>query len=114
MTSLLDPLLEVNGVVGALLLSQDGLPVASANLDFDEAETVGALATALVAHMRGAAVRLAGGELQGVRLACDDGTIDLRTLQDLMLVVFEEPEVDTATLGVVLPEVQARCLEFAL
>lgn len=114
MQSLLNPLLEVDGVVGALLLSQDGLPVASANLDLDDAETIGALATALLVHLRSATLRLAGGDLQGVRLDCDDGAIDIRSIKDLLLLVFQDPVVDVVTLETVLPEINARCLEYAV
>jgi predicted regulator of Ras-like GTPase activity (Roadblock/LC7/MglB family) len=107
-------LLEVDGVLGALLLSQDGLPVASANLDNEEAETVGALATAMLASLRSTTDRLAAGDLQAARLTLEGCCIDIRIVQDLLLLLFHTADVDEATLTAVLPAVTEECLEFAL
>jgi predicted regulator of Ras-like GTPase activity (Roadblock/LC7/MglB family) len=107
-------LLEVDGVLGALLLSQDGLPVATANLDNEEAETVGALATAMLASLRQTTDRLAVGDLQGARLTLDGGCIDIRAIQDLLLLLFHEADADQATLAALLPEVAEECREFAM
>lgn len=114
MNSILAKLLEVDGVTGAVLLSQDGLPILTANLESDEAETIGALATALLAHLRSATTRLAGGDLHGVRLACTDGAIDVRSLDELILLVVQDASFDQPTFDHVLPQVTAECLEFAL
>jgi predicted regulator of Ras-like GTPase activity (Roadblock/LC7/MglB family) len=107
-------LLEVDGVLGALLLSHDGLPVASANLAEDEAETVGALATAMLANLRATTDRLAVGDLTGTRLTMDGGCIDIRLIQDLLLMVFHTRDVDETTLATVMPEVTDACLELAI
>ncbi len=114
MDDMLMRLLEVDGVLAALLLSQDGLPVASANLDDDEAEMIGALATAMVASMRATTDRLASGDLLAARLATDTGLIDIYVVQELLLLLLSEPEVDRQTLDGVLAEVTAQFLELAL
>lgn len=107
-------LLEVDGVLGALLLSDDGLPIASANLEEDEAETVGALVTAMLANLRATTDRLAVGDLQSTRLTLDGGCIDVQHIQDLLLLLFHTPDADEATLAEILPAVRDECQAFAL
>jgi predicted regulator of Ras-like GTPase activity (Roadblock/LC7/MglB family) len=111
---MLSRLLEVDGVLAALLLSQDGLPVATANLDEDEAEMIGALMTATVASMRATTDRLASGDLLAARLATGHGLIDIYIVQELFLLILSESEVDRPTLDIVLADVTADCLELAL
>jgi predicted regulator of Ras-like GTPase activity (Roadblock/LC7/MglB family) len=112
--AILQHLLEVDGVLGALLLSNDGLPVASVNLDEDEAETVSALVTAMVAGMRTTSDRLGVGDVQEARLTTEIGVIEIHNVQNLLLLVFSETSVDHATLGHVLSDVKADCVAFAL
>jgi predicted regulator of Ras-like GTPase activity (Roadblock/LC7/MglB family) len=107
-------LLEVDGVLGALLLSEDGLPVASANLETDESETVGALATAMLAGLRGNTDRLGVGEIDALSIATSEGQIDLHVIRNLVLLLFREERVDEPTLATVLDEVTEECVAFAV
>ena len=111
---MLHRLLEVDGVLAASLLSHDGLPVASANLDDDEADTVGALLTAMVASMRATTDRLGVGDLLSTRLTTDSGLIEVFIMQELLLLLITEPNVDRVTLETLLSDVTAHFLEFAL
>lgn len=104
-------LLEVEGVLGVLLLSDDGLPVASANLEFGEAETVGALATAMLASLYSMTRRLSAGDLVSVQLTLGEGLIEVQVVESLLLLVFREPEIDQPMLGTILPDVIAECRE---
>jgi predicted regulator of Ras-like GTPase activity (Roadblock/LC7/MglB family) len=96
-------LLEVEGVLGALLLSDNGLSVASANLEYGEAETVGALATAMLASLYSMTKRLVAGDLYSVQLTLGAGVIDVQVIEDLLLLVFREAEV-----GRILPRSVGR------
>lgn len=113
MDEMLLHLLEVDGVLAALLLSEDGLPVASANFDNDEAETMGALTTAMLASMRATTDRLAVGDLSGASLTTDIGIIDVHTIHDLLLLIFREIDTDQITLAALLADVKEECLAFA-
>ena len=107
-------LLEVEGVLGVLLLSMDGLPVAAANLDDDDAETVSALATAMLTTVRGTTDRLAIGDLTGASVTTQDGRIEFFLVGDMILVVFEDSDLDRPTLEACIPNVIEECLAFAL
>ena len=114
MEDMLYRILEVDGVLAGLLLSQDGLSVASANLDEDEADLIGALATAMVASMRATTDRLAVGNLRAARLATDVGLLDIYLVHDLILLLLCEAEVDRPTLETLLEEATAEWMELAV
>ena len=44
----------------------------------------------------------------------DGGCIDIRLIQDLLLMVFHTREVDEVTLAAVMPDVTDACLELAI
>jgi hypothetical protein len=104
-------LLEVDGVLGVLLLSHDGLLVASSNMEADEAEMVGALATAMIASMRATTERLAIGTLRQAELETELGRVRITILPELLLLLLLDHEVDRLTLEATMPEITNACLE---
>lgn len=102
-------LLEVDGVLGVLLLSQDGLPVASANIEGEEAETTGALVSAMIATMRSTTHRLSVGDLAAARLTTEEGCLNIQILPELLLMIAHEHQIDQTTLDELLPAVTDQC-----
>lgn len=113
MEETLQQLLEVEGVLGVVLVSQDGLPIAAINMDETEAETVGALTSAMIGGVRSTTDRLAFGDLEVTQLRTGIGCLRVHSAGELLLLILHEHEVDQHTLDSTVPHVVEHCREFA-
>jgi predicted regulator of Ras-like GTPase activity (Roadblock/LC7/MglB family) len=92
----LQSLLEYQDILGAVASTIDGLVVASAGFESDDAETVAAAGSAVVSDV--------GGDDTALAIELDGGSLFLTRGAELMLVVCAEPGIPQDPLAGVMQE----------
>lgn len=92
----LQSLLEYQDILGAVASTIDGLVVAAAGLESDDAETVAAAGSAVVSE--------AGGDDAALAIELDGGSLFLTRGSELMLVVCAETGIPQDPLADVMQE----------
>ena len=94
MREILESLGDRFGVRGSLLLTRDGVVVASALQKDMDAESVAALASAIISEAARATARLALGPTRRMILTAGFGRLLFEPFEELVLVVAIEPGLD--------------------
>lgn len=92
----LQSLLDYQDILGAVASTTDGLVVASAGFDSEDAETVAAAGSAVMSD--------AGGDDTALALELDGGSLFLTRGAELMLVICAEPRIPQDPLAGVMQE----------
>lgn len=95
MRSIVEDLLRIDGVIGALLVDKDGLVVSSTPLEEEDAEVLGAMAAAMHATLAKACERIGIGRPANLTVEANEGIIQLMQASDLLLVVITERRADS-------------------
>src|SRR4029078_5951379 len=87
MRRIVEDLIRVDGVIGSLLVGKDGLVVASALMDEEDAEILGAMSAAVFGEIDKATKRIGGGMLLDSIIDAEEGWILMVESRDLILAV---------------------------
>ncbi len=88
-----DELVKIDGVVGGLLVSKDGLVVQSLMIDEEDADVLGAMAANTFDNIARTTERLGIGRLDDSIIGAKEGTLLVREAGELVLVVICEKGV---------------------
>jgi predicted regulator of Ras-like GTPase activity (Roadblock/LC7/MglB family) len=95
--SLLTELIEHDAVLGAIAVTAEGLVMAAAGIEDDEAEMIGALGASLVGVAERTIRRLGSSTgAQTVSVGTSEGTVQIWAKDEIALIVLTEPTGRTA------------------
>lgn len=89
-TRIFDELVKTQGVMGGLLVGKDGLVVQSLMVEEDDAEVLGALAANMFDTIAKTTQRLGIGSVNDAIVGAREGSLQMRSAGDLVLVVICE------------------------
>ncbi len=111
MRRIVEDLLRIDGVIGALLVGKDGLVIASTMLDDEDAEVLGAMAAAMYGTLTKACERIGVGGLTDSIVQAAEGTIQLMETDDIILVVIAEKRVNIGMVKIEMRRASKRVRE---
>ncbi len=111
MRKIVEDLIRIDGVIGALLVGKDGLVVASTLLEEEDAEVLGAMAAAMYGTLAKACERIGVGGLANSIVEANEGTIQLMEAEDLLLVVITERKVNIGYVKIEMRRASKRIRE---
>ncbi len=111
MRRIVEELIRVDGVIGALLVGKDGLVVSSTLLEEEDAEVLGAMAAAMYGTLAKACERIGVGQLTNSIVEANEGTIQLMEAEDLLLVVITEKSSNLGMVKILMRRASKRVRE---
>lgn len=111
MRRIVEDLIRIEGVIGALLVGKDGLVIASTMLEDEDAEVLGAMAAAMYGTLSKACERIGVGTMTDSIVQAADGTIHLVEAEDILLVVIAEKQVNIGMIKIEMRRASKRVRE---
>ena len=108
---IVDDLIRIDGVIGALLVEKDGLVVYSTLLEEEDAEALGAMAASVYGELSGATQRLGLGAMRDAIIEAAEGSLQIMSARDLVLVVLCEPPVNLGEIRLAMRKATRRISE---
>ena len=94
MRQIVDDLLRIEGVIGALIVGKDGLVVASTLHNADDGEVLAAMSAAVYGEINKATRRIGVGRLVDAIIDAQDGSILLLEAREMILAVITQRVVN--------------------
>lgn len=111
MRKIVEDLIRIDGVIGSLLVSKDGLVVASTLLEDEDAEMLGAMSAAMYGTIAKATERIGVGNLSNTIIEAEEGAIQLIEAEELILVVITEKRVNLGYIRIEMRKAARRVRE---
>lgn len=108
MQQIVEDLLQIEGVLGGLLVGKDGLVIVSTLQDTDDAEALGALAAAVYGEIDKSAKRIGVGTLVDAIINAQYGSILLLEAKDLLLVAVTMRDAEPGTVKAAMQHAAER------
>lgn len=90
METILERLIELSDITGAVLVGKDGL-IVTGTLHSEDEEVIGAMSAAAFGSIAGFVTQMSGGDMRHVTIETQSSVIHFEEISDLILIVTTSP-----------------------